>query len=335
FIEKALSLARQQGFVSYITPNKFLSAPYGRALREFLLTKHSFEQLVDYSSVPVFEGASVYPVISILRVGQKFSEQIEVMHATAAGTDFSLKQLISTNDLRRFPENIWGTVLGPHTGLCAKIYGISKTLENVASVQATSTAAEADEYSAYVYNQNGKAHGMKLVNTGTIDRYVPLWGTVSLTNKGEKYEQPILDVRKVKRERAELYATPKIIFAKMAKIIECFLDSDGSFASLNTNCVFAPKDGLTPKFLVGLLNTKLLTFIYRQVFAALKMSGGYFQFQAPQLRLLPIVEPSERMRIAVEQLVDQILVLHQKLAAVKTPHEQESLRRQIDATDGQ
>lgn len=335
FIEKALQLSHEEGFVSFITPNKFLSAPYGRALREFLLAKHCLERLVDYSTVSVFEDASVYPVISILRPKRKFSDRIEVFRATAPGTDFSSKQLIGARELRRFPENIWGTVLGAHTGLCAKIFEMSKTLESLATVQATSTAGEADEYSAYVFNENGKAQGLKLVNTGTIDRYVSLWGVAPLTNKGEKFERPILDLRKVKKERAQLYKTPKIIFAKMAKTIECFLDADGSFSSLNTNCVFEPRNPLTLKFLVGLLNSKLLTFVYRQVFSALKMSGGYFQFQAPQLRLLPVVEPNDRLRMALEQVVDGILVLYGKVDRESTPHEQELIKRQIQATERQ
>jgi hypothetical protein len=31
-----------------------------------------------------------------------------------------------------------------------------------------------------------------------------------------------------------------------------------------------------------------MTWIYEQFFGALRMSGGYLQFQAPQLRVLPV-----------------------------------------------
>jgi type I restriction-modification system DNA methylase subunit len=335
FLEKALSLARKEGYVSFITPNKFLSAPYGEALRKFLMTKHSLDQLVDYSSVPVFADASVYPVITVFQAKKPFPSQVRVLRAEGPRTDLSTAQLVSTADLQKFPANIWGTMLGQHTQLCAQIYSRSHLLEQVASVQATSTAAEADEYSQFLHNEAGKEHGMRLVNTGTIDRYVSLWGISPLTNKREKFHRPILDVRKIKPARANLYATPKIVFAKMAKVIECFLDDDGSYASLNTNCVFAPKDGFNLEFIIGLLNSTLLTFVYQQLFSALKMSGGYFQFQAPQLRLLPIMEPTVRCRVPIERLVREMVLLKKRLVTCETPHERESLQRQIAVTDRQ
>lgn len=335
FLERALEIARPGGYVSFITPNKFLSAPYGQALREYLLDNHALEQIVDYSSVPVFEDASVYPVITVLRARQHFPEQVNVLRADSLKTEFLTVQTVNTRDLQKFPESIWGTMLGPYTQLCARIYDKCQILEQVSTVQASSTAAEADEYSAFVSEHLKSIDGMKLVNTGTIDRYMSLWGISPLTNKGVKFEQPMLDIRKVKPMRRELYTTPKIIFAKMAKVIECFLDEDGSYASLNTNCVFLPKEDLTLKFLVGVLNSRLMTFVYRQVFSALKMSGGYFQFQAPQLRLLPILIPGSNERISLENIVNRMILIQSKYKSCKTPQEQNNLKRQLDATDRQ
>ncbi|MEX2164986.1 MAG: DNA methyltransferase [Sulfuricaulis sp.] len=335
FLEKALSLARKEGYVSFITPNKFLSAPYGEALRSFLLKKHCLESLIDFTRVPVFKDASVYPVISVIRPSQKFATEVNVFRGETDGTVSSRKQRVKTADLKRFPEDIWGTMLGSGTELCARIYAQCSILEDIAVVQATSTAAEADEYSKYVSESRRSAKSLKLVNTGTIDRYVSLWGIEDLTNKGQHYKRPVLDIRRVKPDRATLYQTKKIIFAKIAKVIECFLDNEGEYASLNTNCVFAPKEGFTLPFLIGVLNSRLMTFVYVNVFAALKMSGGYSQFQAPQLRLLPIAKPTPDQGRAIERLATQLAQLHTDFHAARTPHEQESVRRRIGSAEQQ
>jgi hypothetical protein len=208
FFEKALALTRVGGYVAFITPNKYLSAPYGQALREAILTAHNFERIADYSAVPVFEEASVYPVISISRPHAPFGVQIRVPLAKGQTSETGQDQVIAALDLRRFPENIWGTVLGAHTHLCSRIYSRCIPLETVATVQATSTAAEADEYSAFVKEGGVSTTRKMLVNTGTIDRYKPLWGASHLVNKGVRFDKPTLDIRKVKESRAMPYATP-------------------------------------------------------------------------------------------------------------------------------
>lgn len=53
-------------------------------------------------------------------------------------------------------------------------------------------------------------------------------------------------------------------------------------------------------------------FFYEQFFGALRMSGGYYQFQAPQIRVIPIRKPDKKTEKAVEDLVDRILAAKAK-----------------------
>src|SRR5208283_2678445 len=99
---------------------------------------------------------------------------------------------------------------------------------------------------------------------------------------------PYLDLSNpcVSDERKAQYSKPKLIFAKMATRIEAFLDEGGEYASANTNFAYDSKYNL--HYLTALLNSKFMAELYAAYFGALRMSGGYFQFQAPQLRVLPI-----------------------------------------------
>jgi hypothetical protein len=172
-------------------------------------------------------------------------------------------------------------------------------------VRASSTAAEADDYAGALLDAP-KPNAKKLLNTGLIDRYSSLWGAFPLTHKGRLIAFPFLDMSNpcVPDERKAQYAKPKLIFAKMATRIEAFLDENGEYASANTNFAYDSKYNL--RYLTALLNSKFMAELYAAYFGALRMSGGYFQFQAPQLRVLPIRQvefttpASERKRLTTK-----------------------------------
>jgi hypothetical protein len=104
-----------------------------------------------------------------------------------------------------------------------------------------------------------------------------------------------------------MYKSPKVVFAKMAKSCEAMIDLTGEYASLNTNCFHNPQGSVSLKFIGGVCNSRMFMFLYDLLFGALRMSGGYYQFQAPQLRVIPIAEADARQQGEVERLVDRIL----------------------------
>jgi len=109
-----------------------------------------------------------------------------------------------------------------------------------------------------------------------------------LEHKGKQYLQAYLDSSSdvVPVPRRNLYNQPKLIFAKIALRIEAFPDFKGEYASANTNCCYGGE--YEQGYLCAVLNSLLLSLVYSEYFGALRMSGGYFQFQAPQLSVLPI-----------------------------------------------
>ena len=123
-----------------------------------------------------------------------------------------------------------------------------------------------------------------------------------------------------------MYMSPKIIFAKIGIRAEVFMDETGAFASLNTNCVYDPKPGYSLKFLLGLCNSRLFTVIYELLFGSLRMSGGYMQFQAPQLRVMPIPSAGDEDQQYITSRVDEILTIKKSDPAANTSE----LEKEID-----
>lgn len=73
FIELAYSLISQNGFISYITSNQFLTTEYGRSIRQFLKNKEAIDRIVDFADLPVFDGALTYVSIFSLTKNRKKS----------------------------------------------------------------------------------------------------------------------------------------------------------------------------------------------------------------------------------------------------------------------
>ena len=62
FIEKGVNLLAPGGQFSYIVANKWLRAKYGFKLRQWLKTR-CIEEITDFGDLPVFTGATTYPLI--------------------------------------------------------------------------------------------------------------------------------------------------------------------------------------------------------------------------------------------------------------------------------
>ncbi len=73
-------------------------------------------------------------------------------------------------------------------------------------------------------------------------------------------------------------------------------DPDGVYAALNANFICIDDPG-TIDYYSALFNSRLMRWIYAGYFGALRMSGGYLQVQAPQLRVLPAPPPPDETRL--------------------------------------
>jgi len=79
-------------------------------------------------------------------------------------------------------------------------------------------------------------------------------------------------------------------------------------------------------FVAGYCNSMLFMFFYDQFFGALRMSGGYYQFQAPQLRVMPFRTPDKATDKNIHDLVDRILAAKERNAEADVS----ALERKID-----
>ena len=327
FFEKGLSILKMDGVLAFITPNRYLSASYGAALRNYIIERYSFYQLIDYSDKRVFEDASTYPVITMLQNSQsnpnvmcgKFDEETHKLICKNYPSD----------KLNILEESILGFLLNDKLSITQKVISQGLALTNAGAINATSTAKEADDYAPLIMEDPS---GYKLINTGTIDPFYTTWGNNTLTKQGKQYLTPYLPNNdpRISANRHNLYSSPKIIISKIGLKCEAFYDSNGEYASIDTNCIHSFKDGYLPEYVLCWLNSKLYNYMFECFFDGLRMSGGYLLYSSPNLRntyIKPIPLESQHPFIS---LADTMLSLNSQLQEKRSRF----LRRLSDNFEG-
>jgi predicted type IV restriction endonuclease len=132
------------------------------------------------------------------------------------------------------------------------------------------------------------------------------------------------------------YSRPKIISGVLSKRGSFTLDPSGDFCFLGGgtaggNAIIVKGDNQrTLHTLLAILNSPVTSFFVANVGSAFR--GGFFAFGKASLKGLPIpnfLEHGEESGQAIGTASREMLELHSRLDAASTPHESESLRRQI------
>ena len=77
FFERELKMLKEGGYFGMIVSNKWLKAGYGMPLRKFL-NKFWIEKFIDFGDLKVFEDATTYPCIIIMRKLNKTNPKIKI-----------------------------------------------------------------------------------------------------------------------------------------------------------------------------------------------------------------------------------------------------------------
>jgi len=106
FYEKAYNLIKKHGYLTYITPNKWLSAPYGKKLREYF--QGEIYQIIDCSKINVFEAGNSPIIFSCI----KNNNEIQIVI-----NEFSAQwELVFRSNFEKVKLQVdnWGILLSQH-----------------------------------------------------------------------------------------------------------------------------------------------------------------------------------------------------------------------------
>jgi hypothetical protein len=322
FIEKALQLCRTGGVTSLIVPNKLLSADYAGAAR-LLLSQTELSSIRDYTQIQVFDAA-VYPIVYVAK---------NVRPREANSTRYEQMQTLERIGLS-YPIHLpaassqpWCFGIQAHSDLIQHLEQFSK-LGDLVTVTGAATVSEAYQLQPLIAdrgtpNLRDSDPDLRLINSGTIDRYRLLWGQKPLRYLGQIYQYPIVPqtvLHELPAKRLQQAQQPKIIVAGMGLQLEAVLDQRGGILAGKSTSVIGlasrltSKSNLHPYYLLGLLNSHLLSVYLLTRFSGNRLKGGYLRIGPPQLRQLPIVVPCSSAEVAAAQAIIEYVEqrLHRK-----------------------
>ena len=283
FIERALTITNSLGCASLLSPNKWLGAPYGSALREKAAT--SLAQVLDFSSGRAFAGVGVAAVCTSFRPHAQGQVSI-VSFPRIQGEEAVLvdrSQLLEN-------EN-WGFLLSSNIDILMKMSrGAPKFGEHVVATDPF-TVSEAYDLKPLLKNYSDEIKDcFKFINTGTVDPFINLWNETEIRYLKSSFRMPVVekeDLRAAFPRRYKQATQPKIIMSGMRKF-EAFLDESGSYLAGKSSVIVIPTHaGVSLLTLLGILNSNLMRFYVQDAYGVLGVDGG-ISFSGKMIESLPL-----------------------------------------------
>ena len=327
FIEKGMDLLAENKTISYIVPNKLISAPYTEALRK-KMAKNRVIEIRDYSNVNVFKEAAVYPVVFRVEISNNRTPvKMDVMEG--------MEIVGSQNTIlpEKFYADInWDKYFNTSAEALSIVDKMAKflILSSIADVNGAATVGEAYLVKEFMYDNDGEDDSvMRFINTGGIDKYKSFYGIEYIRYLKGKYMYPVVktaDLKNMSVKRFNESQSEKIIIGGMNKVLECFYDDGNYLAGKSTTIVY---NNPYLKVITAILNSTLMSFYYATFYNSMSLAGGFYRIGAPQIKALPIALPDDVVTIeTLENLVDEAQELLKSLQ--ESDREVQNVLKQID-----
>jgi len=382
FIEKGVSLLKEEGLFGYIVANKWMRANYGEPIRRWMKTQ-AIEEIVDFGDLPVFQQATTYPCILRISKGRNRAKTFSAVKVDTL--DFKDLQTYVKDKGFSVPvpsldDKGWSLSGAKEAALLAKLKTIGVPLGEyvegkiyrgiltglneafVINAETRKRLIKEDPKSAelikpflagrdvkrYKVPESEKyliftRHGIDIKNYPAIEKHLTQFKE-QLAPKPKDWKGKNWKGRKPGtykwyeiQDTIDYYSEfekPKIVFPDISISGSFTLDKNSNY-SVNTTYIIPVND----LYLLGLLNSNLVTYFYAKISSSIR--GGYLRFiyqyvtQLP-IRAIDVKKPDDKAtHDKIVSLALQMLSLNKRLADAKTPHDKELLERRIKATDKQ
>ena len=302
FIELSSKLLNKTGTMVYIVPNKLLSQKYADKCREMLFRDNYITEIRDYSRVKVFKDADVYPIVMTVSK-KKIFDTIDAYIMNDVDQS-SIKITMSRKDVNKDNLDILFIEDEIALNILLKMDSFKSLQHYGADIRDASTVSDAYSLKEYIIDsKDSTSSSFKLINSGTIDPYVSLWGVKKTQYIKGSYLSPRIthdDLKNIKNKYEDA-TSEKIIIANMTNRIEAYYDN-GEYVALKST-ILIKDSNVNLVSLTGLLNSKLYTFYYQNKHKSTQMSGGALSVSKSRIQSLPIPTMNETDSDILNKLV--------------------------------
>ncbi|MDR0336201.1 MAG: Eco57I restriction-modification methylase domain-containing protein, partial [Planctomycetaceae bacterium] len=259
FLEHAFGLLKTGGLMSMITSDKWLVKPYGNAIRQGMF--HKFIFLTDCGR-HVFSDATVDAVI----VGVDTKDSTEIQTAKMKGTEMTILGITKKSEISLPYHLDW--LLSDSIDFVKKIRRIQSMVGEISGISCENACAASDCYKLKPFIEDREFcsdHDLKIINTGTIAKYIPLWGFAEMTYLKDKYKKPVVDRFQFSKHFTNSYyqksIRPKLLVKGITLLDVCLDDKGIIIPGKSTMIILDAENNMTKlRSVMALLNSKFAIY---------------------------------------------------------------------------
>lgn len=295
FIERSFSLLNRSGILAFITPDKWLAKPFGAALREQLLP---YISKIKRFGRDVFADALVDSIVSTF-----YNRPIKDIYIE----DYLTGDIntISKRDIQApYRLDVYFT---PSLRILAKIEKTTNKLSEVVECEAACATGDAYLLQPIIENRPFiEGEDYKIINTGTISKYVSKWGIKEMTYLGSKYLLPVCNKNTFHQQFPNSYGnkvkTPKLILKGLTLLDVC-IDATGIVVPGKSTLVMKHENLDLLKALLAFLNSSLPIFYIKEKYSSMTYNGG-ITFTKDMFNLMPFPKLSKTEKSNLINMAD-------------------------------
>ena len=296
FLEKSLRVLKEnEGYLSFLTTNKFLSADYGIKIRKLLVNNTELKELINVSSLKVFNNIAAYPIIiTFKKTLPNIKNQVIIKQINKLEDLFNLNNVISETYPQEFIKKMPSNVI-PISGdlnLVQYLYAHFKPMaESIIDLKIIYRPFGflnwAKHFNNLSENKNSD-NDMLLIGTGNVGKYhIKFNKRIKIAKKDIpisyfKHNQELEDIF------IELQCE-KLVFREIAKDLTVVYDP-GYFTNITGLYFIKIPSYNTDKLfcLLAILNSNLMDSVFKTLFGTLHMAGNYLRFNGSFIKRLPM-----------------------------------------------
>lgn len=294
FIHLSNRILHPNGFLNFIIPNTILSQEYYAFTRDFLVNKVSLTEIVNFPILP-FEDAVVETVLIQYANKPELVDKVEIK-------ELSKENIKSISHLKRDTVN--------RDSKFSFVYQLDPIIEKVYEKEHFTFGSICDinqgialkgDKSLSLKESKENDECYKLLDGRNINKYSLKWDGVWLDYDLDRIHSC---KRKDIFESAE-----KLMFRRVSSSLIFTYDNE-QFYALNTLVIVNKKDsdkGPNLKFILGLMNSKLMNYLYSNKFKSTKTV--FSEIQARSVKELPIPKIVETQELEIVRLAERIIEL--------------------------
>lgn len=315
FIEKSILLLKEKGHICYIVPGNLLSNNNFASIRKFILDNTRITEILNLGE-EIFEDVDMNMII--ISMSKDIDKENNLIFCKNISSSEDKKRDIKLKEHKKIPQifyentllNVFDIDSSYETfKLREKIYSeCDLRIKDVAEVVSGIATGNIREKLLTIDGSNFQAK--KILEGKNVHRFYHKWSGLYFID-----DKSIIDKDKGEYAtfmRDDMVNCEKLIIRQTADKFICSYDNEGYYI-LNTLYSLKIreeyKERLDIKYLLGLLNSKLIHFLYGTL---IREKGKLFpQLKVFHIKYIPVYIPHKSVQEEVKSIVDEIIYLNQ------------------------